>query len=201
MTFIQSLMTSGYLSEADAKKVLRRILNSNDDASYDGMLCDINQDISFASFQIKTVKFPVDQQKYIGFINTEADEPSKMGTHLTIPQREFFKAAIERMATAEPDDGKPYGSVSETMLLNLDLAGPSSTQAAGPSTQAAGGSRLSKQARQSTLMELLTAGWLASSPDKNGYYCIGVRSFLELGDYLLSLEVPEEVRSAWADLI
>ena len=32
--------------------------------------------------------------KYVGFINKEADEPSKMGTRLSVPHREFFKAVV-----------------------------------------------------------------------------------------------------------
>jgi len=36
----------------------------------------------------------VDEVKYLGFVNKEADEPSKMGTRLSVPQREFFKAVV-----------------------------------------------------------------------------------------------------------
>ena len=35
-----------------------------------------------------------DDVLYLGFVNKEADEPSKMGTKLSVPHREFFKAVV-----------------------------------------------------------------------------------------------------------
>ena len=96
------------------------------------------------------------------------------------------------------------------MLYNFDPPPPAPPQpgdgdGAGPSQPAApvaAAKHLSMREKQETLRKLLTTGWLASVPSKPGYYTLGPRTFLELGDYLLGLpDLPQATKREWNQLL
>lgn len=204
--FIQALMARGYLSEDDAKSLVKRLVPDPRGEAFNTILEQANKDLIPLNFKIRGILNPVDHVKYIGFVNTHVDDSSKSGSRLKHEQREFFKAALERIAM---DYHATHGhcSASEIDLLNLDLRSSSTqaTQDPGPSTQLTpGGNRvvkLSKADRLKTLKELVGEGWLAPDPHHAGHYCVGVRSFLELSEYLLSLDISEETRAAWHEIL
>jgi DNA-binding IclR family transcriptional regulator len=86
----------------------------------------------------------------------------------------------------------------------MDLSQPVPGQEVSQDAQAAAAAavkKLSKADRERTLHSLVTEGWLQHSSSRSGHFCIGPRSFLELPDLLLGLEVPEATRVAWEDFL
>ena len=61
----------------------------------------------------------------------------------------------------------------------------------------ASNARLTLAEKEETLKQLVAEGWLAKTPDRVGCYSIGVRTFLELGQYLTDLDLPESTRHIW----
>ncbi len=57
--------------------------------------------------------------------------------------------------------------------------------------------RLTHAEKEETLKQLLTEGWITQTPDRAGCYSVGVRTFLELGQYLTDLVLPESTRDVW----
>ena len=57
--------------------------------------------------------------------------------------------------------------------------------------------RLTHAEKEDTLKQLLAEGWIARTPDRPGCYSVGVRTFLELGQYLTELDLPESTRNIW----
>ncbi len=57
--------------------------------------------------------------------------------------------------------------------------------------------RLTHAEKEETLKQLVTEGWIAQTPDRPGCYSVGVRAFLELGQYLTDLDLPESTRNIW----
>jgi hypothetical protein len=96
------------------------------------------------------------------------------------------------------------GCASSIALLNMDLSEPVAGQEATEAQQAAAAQakKLTMQQKQDTLQQLVNGGWLQHSSTRSGFYCIGPRSFMELGDLLMSLEkVPESTKDAWANFL
>ncbi|GAX79715.1 hypothetical protein CEUSTIGMA_g7156.t1 [Chlamydomonas eustigma] len=244
MAFIQAMMNSSVMKESAAKELIARIGGHVTEQGYTELISQANSDMGSAGFQLLTMKHPVDNIRYLGLINKDADEPSRLGSKLTVQQREYFKAVIECIARTEPG---PFSSVSETELINLEVAttslaprpgrgsqqagsssqavwdstqaGPSTqvedentppggTQRAERSTQAGLGTQttsqkvLSKQLRTSTLHALVNESWLSPSPDRSSHYCLGVRTLMELGDFLLNVEgLPEITKKGLEKLV
>ncbi|KAL3160527.1 hypothetical protein ABBQ32_010831 [Trebouxia sp. C0010 RCD-2024] len=73
---------------------------------------------------------------------------------------------------------------SEVLLAHVMLVQAAST-------------RLSHAEKEDTLKQLVSEGWLAKTPERAGCYSIGVRTFLELGQYLTDLDLPESTRNIW----
>ena len=61
--------------------------------------------------------------------------------------------------------------------------------------------RLTHAEKEETVKQLLTEGWIARTPDRPGCYSVGVRSFLELGQYLTDLDLPERTRDVWQNFL
>lgn len=105
---------------------------------------------------------------------------------------------------ADPTAQAGVGSASSIHLLNMDLSQPVPGQEVTQDAQAAAAAavkKLSKADKERTLNTLVAEGWLQHSSSRSGYFCIGPRSFLELPDLLLGLEVPEATRTAWENFL
>lgn len=61
--------------------------------------------------------------------------------------------------------------------------------------------RLTHAEKEDTMKQLVGEGWLAKTPDRPGCYSIGVRTFLELGQYLTELDLPESTRLVWQNFL
>lgn len=104
---------------------------------------------------------------------------------------------------ADPTAEAGVGVASSIALLNMDLSHPIAGQEASEAQQQAAtqAKKLSKADKSKFLDQMVSEGWLQHSRTRSGYFCIGPRSFMELSDLLLSLEVPDATRAAWEDFL
>ncbi|KAI8475848.1 MAG: Nse1 non-SMC component of SMC5-6 complex-domain-containing protein [Monoraphidium minutum] len=207
--FTQHLMKHGYMAEEKAMEAFQRLTGLDSDDAYKRMVADQNREMAPFNLQIKTMKYPLDEQRYVGFINTHADAPSKFGTRFTPQEREFFRTVIEEIAR-DPRAEDGVGALSSIELLNLAIQPQNDTQqqdagaggAAGASSQPAGAApKMAKAAKEGALRKFVADGWLKHGLGA-GQYSLGVRTFLELGPQLLELpDLPAATRDAWQDLM
>jgi hypothetical protein len=238
--FIQCLMYKPLMNESDARLLMEEIFGEGESKyqpcnslspsslhvgiSYEAVLSESNQSISFAGLSFKTIQWPHsgERQRYLGLINKEVDQPAKqLGSTMTPLQRVYFLACLEKIMQSEPG---PFEYVSEIELLNLELTGPTSlassssamldtqagaaaltTQAAAAAAAASANTKLTKKVREQTLRELHEQKWLergSSSSTNCNHFTIGVRSVMELGHMLLEMEgVPRAMVEAMRDLV
>ena len=90
-----------------------------------------------------------------------------------------------------------YRSVQHLWAVSLHCLSLSSTTCKLATLVQASTARLTLAEKEDTLKQLVAEGWLARTPDRPGCYSIGVRTFLELGQYLTELDLPESTRLVW----
>ncbi|DBA98006.1 TPA: hypothetical protein ACH3X3_012841 [Trebouxia sp. C0006] len=185
-TFLQSVIQKGFMLEDEAKDMYMQLTDSDDDAGYQDFIASINGPLTFLSLKLKRTIYNL------------PDEASQGASTLKIPQRAYFQSLIDAIAMSDnSDDGKPW--VRSTDAVNLNLTQSSFTQAsqAEPSSSQAPNMRLTHAEKEETLKQLVTEGWIARTPDRPGCYSVGVRTFLELGQYLTDVDLPESTRDVW----
>lgn len=203
-------MQRQYVKEAEARELYRKITGASNDAHYLHFVGEINRQLEFAQFELRRVKYLGDGEHYLGFVNKEADEASKRSvryrgakdgkpdTRVTA----FFRALLERMATsATAEGGLGYLASREALNLRVDApagraGGEEDPEAAALRQQAEEIGKLSLRERETALAQLSADGWLAHMRGKPGCYTLGPRSFLELGRYILALDLPPETAQA-----
>lgn len=191
-----------------AKQVYQELSGAADDSGFADFLADCNANLAMLEFQIRRILFPATNTWYVALVNLSADEPSKMLTHkYSIAEVAYFRSLVEAIAMSEDSgvDGVPH--IKATEALNLDVDLPTGTEAAGM-TQASQASQasqarrqLSMEAKQKALLQLTEAAWMARSPTRKGYGIIGPRTFMALGTWLMSMDLPEKTRAAWQKLM
>ncbi|KAF6264679.1 Non-structural maintenance of chromosomes element 1 [Scenedesmus sp. NREL 46B-D3] len=202
-------MRKGYMLESAALDTFAQLTGHRTEDDFHALLAEQNREMDTLGLQLRTLRYLPDSQTYVGLINTMSDEPSKLGTHYSIGQREFFKHVLEAIAV-DPNAEAGVGAASGMQLLNMDLsrltaaAAQQQDDAAAAATQAAAVAalrKLTKSEKEHTLKQLVADGWLRHSHTQSGHYCIGVRSFLELSDMLLQFDLPAETKQAWENII
>mmetsp|Transcript_9636 Transcript_9636/g.27573 ORF Transcript_9636/g.27573 Transcript_9636/m.27573 type:complete len:215 (-) Transcript_9636:125-769(-) len=198
--FTQAMMARGCVKEDEVKQIYRSLSHtSSAGKNYNSFVAEINQQLEFVHFEIRTMTNMFDGTKWVGLVNKVMDSASKSlvawpsaYTHI---QLLFFKALIDRLATEETPEspGKPF--ISSTEAVNLGLC--SSLSQPGSSNTQATVKRMSIQEKQDALNSLAADHWLDHHPEHSGHFCIGIRTFLELRTYLLSLDLPDSTRQAW----
>ncbi|KAK3262664.1 hypothetical protein CYMTET_28491 [Cymbomonas tetramitiformis] len=187
--FIQMLLAKGYMKEAEARDRFKTIAEQNHDRNFDEFWGSINSEIGYTHLALRRLKFPHDGQLYIGIVNTEADEPSKLGTSMSAVQLKYFSSLVSAIAT---DEIAAKEGVTSMAALNVN---DSAQQSQPSSSQAV--NNLNRAEREASLQQLRNEGWLFLC---DGRYTLGVRTFLELSNYLHSI-APEPVRKLWQDLV
>ncbi|KAK9867771.1 hypothetical protein WJX84_003766 [Apatococcus fuscideae] len=198
-TFLQATMARGYLAQSEAKDLFEQVIGGAS-LGFGEFLAALNLHLEFLQLQLRQIRSPSDNAGYVGFVNKAADEPSKSGTRLSIPQNNFFRALLESIAGREVSEDGP-GYITSIEALNTSLSQPSQASQAAASTQQPKGAKLTMQEKNDTLDLLVSQGWLAHAPQSSNGYTIGPRSFLELQEFLLSLDLPDATRQAWQDVL
>lgn len=215
--FLQAVMARQFLREDDAKDLYRQITGAQNDAFYFHFVGEVNQQLEFARFELRRAMYLADNQHYLGFVNKEADEASKRSvkyrgakdgkpdTRITA----YFRALLERIATSATAEAG-LGYLSSRQALNLSLRAELPVTQAGAEEdadlaamrqQAEEVSKLGLKERETALAQLSADGWLAHMPGKPGCYTLGPRSFLELGRYILALDLPPATAEALQGLV
>jgi len=207
-TFLQSLEAKGFEAQSDAEVLYRKLSGAHDLSGYNDFLADINEGLEFVEFEIRRIRSPVDDQWYVGFVNRASDSAAKLRkSHYTHEELAYFKSTVEAIAEsdelADEDEAKPcLGSMA---ALNL-VYEPPATQApdevsqsqAEPASQR--GKPLGPRQKETTLAKLVTEGWLAHTQGRAAY-SIGPRTFLELRQFLNSLELTDARKTAWSQVL
>ena len=151
-----------------------------------------------------------DGQLYLGVVNKTGGETAKLATHLAPEQIALFRMVLDEILR---DDRNALNGVDLMSAMNAtQLWG--STQ--GGATQGDGGgdgamgqlsqaqtqsvAKMSKTEKEATLKALCHEGWLKQSDDEAGHLRLGVRSFLELREFLLDA-APPAARERWEKML
>eukprot|EP01025_Chloroclados_australasicus_P040992 TRINITY_DN43186_c0_g1_i1.p1 TRINITY_DN43186_c0_g1~~TRINITY_DN43186_c0_g1_i1.p1 ORF type:complete len:224 (-),score=15.66 TRINITY_DN43186_c0_g1_i1:367-990(-) len=184
--------------ESDAKKYVANLTGNDSESAYAEMLTRLGDEIEILKLQIKTFKDFRDGQRYVGLVNTVEDQASKEASMYSFHQLQFFYLLLERIAKAE-DSENGVCCVSSNMALNMDMRGATQmSQMTQLSQEAISNSRLNIGEKESTLTRLIEEKWI--SQDEGKLY-IGPRTFLELKNYLLDLDLPESTRAVWSNAL
>lgn len=203
--FLQALMARSVMREDTARSMHAEITGADpaqDPRAFDRFWGEIARAIGFLDLDLRRVKWPEDDQLYVGVVNKRAGETAKLATRLTAEQIALFRMVLDEILR---DDRNAEHGVDVISALNAtQLWSQRDAGSAGPS-QANGGlsqaqtqsvAKMSKVEKEATLKTLCEDGWLKQGDDEAGRLRLGVRSFLELKDFLLE-QAPERARERW----
>ena len=224
--FLQAMMANRVMRYDDARRMHHEIVTSavepgadrksisasksafrlGDDASaFDRFWSDIARALRFLDLDMRRVKWPEDEQLYLGVVNKQGGETAKLATRLSPEQIALFRAVLDEILR---DDRAAERGVDVMVALNATqtLGGVMQTQTTGETQtaltqdQRTSLGKMSKVENEQTLRVLCADGWLTQGDDEAGKLRLGVRAFLELRDFLLS-NAPERAKEKWLDMI
>ncbi|KAK9835346.1 hypothetical protein WJX81_004008 [Elliptochloris bilobata] len=162
------------------------------DAGYLELLADANRSLASMHLELRRLKYLFDNEWYLALVNKLADDVAKAGgSGHTFPQIQLLRNVLEEIAT-DPDAQDGKGSIGSTQALYLDFMQTQATQSAAVSK-----AKLTMADKRALMDSFIKDGWLICTPGGAGRYSIGPRSFLELHEFLLSLDLPQDTRAAW----
>ncbi|KAK9788156.1 hypothetical protein WJX73_001660 [Symbiochloris irregularis] len=174
-----------------------RLTNDTSEEGYMGLLEAAKGALAGLQLAVRRVKFSVDGEWYVGVVNQAADEIAKKhGSSFSIAELQYLRALLTTIALL-PDAPDGEGFIRETEALNVRAvqsapsSQPSASQAAAPVPA------LSLGQKETVLKKFKDEMWLVEPQDDEGLVGIGVRSFLELHELLLGLDLPDGTRAAW----
>ena len=224
--FLQAMMANRVMRYDDARRMHHEIVTSavepgadrksvsasksafrlSDDASaFDRFWSDIARALRFLDLDMRRVKWPEDEQLYLGVVNKQGGETAKLATRLSPEQIALFRAVLDEILR---DDRAAERGVDVMAALNATqtLGGVTQTQTTGETQtaltqdQRTSLGKMSKVEKEQTLRVLCADGWLTQGDDEAGRLRLGVRAFLELRDFLLS-NAPERAKEKWLNMI
>ncbi|CAD7696216.1 unnamed protein product [Ostreobium quekettii] len=130
----------------------------------------------------------VDGSFFVGLVNKDGeDAASKVGTTYSHPEREFLKDLIKTLATGtHPERG---GSMTSSDALNMGLMD------FGNDEVPAYWKKLSKKEREMALRKFIEDGYLECP--QQGVFSLGVRTLLELNNFIMQMDLPPDNREAF----
>ena len=224
--FLQAMMANRVMRYDDARRMHHEIVTSavepgadrksisasksafrlGDDASaFDRFWSDIARALRFLDLDMRRIKWPEDEQLYLGVVNKQGGETAKLATRLSPEQIALFRAVLDEILR---DDRAAERGVDVMAALNATqtLGGVTQTQTTGETQtaltqdQRVSLGKMSKVEKEQTLRVLCADGWLTQGDDEAGKLRLGVRAFLELRDFLLS-NAPERAKEKWLNMI
>ena len=224
--FLQAMMANRVMRYDDARRMHHEIVTSavepgadrksisasksafrlGDDASaFDRFWSDIARALRFLDLDMRRVKWPEDEQLYLGVVNKQGGETAKLATRLSPEQIALFRAVLDEILR---DDRAAERGVDVMVALNATqtLGGVTQTQTTGEThtaltqDQRTSLGKMTKVEKEQTLRVLCADGWLTQGDDEAGKLRLGVRVFLELRDFLLS-NAPERAKEKWLNMI
>ena len=177
----------------------------DDPSAFDRFWSDIARALRFLDLDMRRVKWPEDEQLYLGVVNKQGGETAKLATRLSPEQIALFRAVLDEILR---DDRAAERGVDVMVALNATqtLGGVMQTQTTGETQtaltqdQRTSLGKMSKVEKEQTLRVLCADGWLTQGDDEAARLRLGVRAFLELRDFLLS-NAPERAKEKWLNMI
>ena len=209
--FLQALMKRGLVPEDEALALQRRALGLAADETLPQTISALNADLVKLHLRVKKLPCPVsprgqklgdvpvdDRREFVCVVNTAGDAMAKISTDLSFPELAFFKEVVTLMAC----DPEEQGRLSSTLLANVDVVRlVRENSGLRPEQVDLNAARLRVGQKEALLKRFTDEGWLMQTPGHKGFYSLGVRTLMELRNFLLSLDLPEAIRADWEEFI
>ena len=210
--FLQAMLARGCVPEEEARTLHAKLVGDEGvpAAAFDAFWGEVHEALAFVGMAMRRFRFPGDKRVYLGVANTRADEMSKMSNRLDQKQMVLFRAVLEAVACDPGGEGLDEAAaliaagnaLSERADAEVALTqgggSPGVSQSQGPGQSQAAHKAvksLTMADKLATLRTLVADQWLWN--DVEGRYAVGPRTFLELGEFLLELDLPDHVRAHW----
>lgn len=208
--FLQALMKRGLVPGDEALALQQRALGLAAE-TLPQTISALNADLVKLHLRVKKLPCPVspqgqklgdipvdDRREFVCVVNTAGDAMAKISTDLSFPELAFFKEVVTLMAC----DPEEQGRLSSTLLANVDVVRlVRETSGLNPEQVDINAARLRVGQKDALLKRFADEGWLMQTPGHEGFYSLGVRTLMELRNFLLSLDLPDAIRADWEDFI
>jgi len=208
--FLQAMMARCVMSETDARAMYAEIVGADvaraDARGFDRFWGEIASQLGYLDLDLRRVKYQDDDELYLGIVNKVASDSAKLATTMTPEQIALFRVVLDEILREDATCDAKNGGVDVISALNATQIWTGATQGAtqggeGGATQLTQAqtesvAKMSKTEKEATLKRLCEEGWLRRGDDEAGKLTIGVRSFLELKEFLLE-SAPEATQERW----
>jgi len=200
------------VNDGNVKPSQQRAAGNDDNREFDKFWSEVARALGYLDLDLRRVKWPEDNQLYLGVINKTGGDTAKLATKLTPEQIALFRVMVDEILKDDRNAEQGVDVMSAlnvTQLWSQAAAGgggaggsqlPNGTQAALTQEQQESVAKMSKVDKEQTLRLLCVDGWLTQGDDDAGKLRLGVRAFLELRDFLLSAAPPQS-RARWEKML
>ena len=209
--FLQALMRRGLVPADQARKLHERALGPGSGVPMGETIQKLNTDLVKLHLRLKKLPCPVsarghkledipvdERREYLCVVNTAADAMAERSTDLSFAELAFFREVTTLIACDPVESGR----LSSTLLANIDVAKVvKEMPGLDPEKVDFNAARLRVGQKEALLKRFAQEGWLMPTPGHKGFYSLGVRTLMELRNFLLSLDLPDAVRADWEDFI
>mmetsp|Transcript_9086 Transcript_9086/g.22397 ORF Transcript_9086/g.22397 Transcript_9086/m.22397 type:complete len:220 (-) Transcript_9086:627-1286(-) len=210
-TFLQALMALAVMREDEARTMHAEIMSgagagAGGAGGFESFWGQIKSALGFLDLDVCRVKYPEDDQLYIGIVNKSGGESAKLATKLTPEQIALFRVVLDEIL--RDDTNAEHGvdmisAINATQLWGATQGeGGAAAGGLGALSQAQTQSvqNMSKMDKEATLKMLCRDKWLFRGEDEAGHLKLGVRAFLELKEFLLD-EAPPAAKKRWDKML
>ena len=209
--FLQALMKRGLVPVDQAQKLHDCALGPGSGVPMGETIQKLNSDLVKLHLRLKKLPCPVsarghkledipvdERREYLCVVNTVADAMAERSTDLSFAELAFFRE-VTTLIACDPEES---GRLSSTLLANIDVAKVvREMPGLDPEKVDFNAARLRVGQKEALLKRFAQEGWLMPTPGHKGFYSLGMRTLMELRNFLLSLDLPETVRADWEDFI
>lgn len=214
--FLQAMMANRVMKYDKARQMHHEIINADvsggdrksvnassqrmgdDTRTFDRFWSEIARALGFLDLDLRRVRWPEDDELYLGVINKTGGETAKLATRLTPEQIALFRMVLDEIL--RDDRSAEQGvdvmaALNATQLFSQDQASSQLTQ-----EQHSSVAKMTKVEKEQTLRRLCVDGWLTQGDDEAGKLRLGVRAFLELREFLLA-NAPDRAKEKWMNMM
>lgn len=209
--FLQALMKRGLVPADQAQKLHDRAMGPGSGVPMGETIQKLNSNLVKLHLRLKKLPCPVsarghkledipvdERREYLCVVNTVADAMAERSTDLSFAELAFFRE-VTTLIACDPEES---GRLSSTLLANIDVA-KVVREMPGLDLEKVdfNAARLRVGQKEALLKRFAQEGWLMPTSGHKGFYSLGMRTLMELRNFLLSLDLPETVRADWEDFI
>jgi hypothetical protein len=212
--FLQALMARGVMLEDDARAMHASLLRldpaSADRRQFDRFWGEIARALAYLDLDLRRARWQEDGRTYLGVANKTGGETAKLATRLSPEQIALFRVVLDEILRDETSAREGVDFIAALNATQLANSATQATQGGGRESVDGGGAgagglsqaqtqsvaKMTKVEKEATLKTLCAEHWLKQGEDEAGKLKLGVRSFLELREFLLE-HAPEGIRAQW----